>query len=128
MLNSKRKELKKKLDILWPQIIKAQAGGACELCGGTDGLDAHHIEKKLNDLLRYELRNGICLDHRCHRNGCHSSDANVQKEFKEKITMLRGVEVMQWLASQHRSMIKYTIFDLEIMVESFTGILKNLQR
>lgn len=43
--------------------------GVCEQCGATDNLEAHHIvywSESPND--RINVKNGICLCHKCHCN------------------------------------------------------------
>ena len=90
----KRKEvrkLKNKLLKLWALKVKERAGFKCELCGfpGDERLklNSHHIEHfHTNAALRYDLRNGICADARCHRFGrfsCHRSFLTVYKYMME---------------------------------------------
>lgn len=61
-----KKTLKRKCDILWSKIIRNY--GACEKCGKSGGrLEAAHIRSRVRLNLRYDLENGLCLCHACHR-------------------------------------------------------------
>lgn len=40
----------------------------CQICGGADRLEAHHIESYAdNEHLRWDVDNGACLCKRCHK-------------------------------------------------------------
>lgn len=72
------KLLKKKLDLLWSQIVKKRAKFKCEICGKETGLNAHHIISRSNHTLRWDLRNGCCLCVSCHSLGNHSAHKDPQ--------------------------------------------------
>lgn len=61
-----KKGLKKKLDGLWSELVKREAGNKCEICGETQYLNAHHHIGRRNMRLRWELYNGFCLCSGCH--------------------------------------------------------------
>jgi hypothetical protein len=61
-----KKGLKKKLDELWSELVKREAGNKCEVCGKTEYLNSHHIVGRRNLRLRWELYNGVCLCAGCH--------------------------------------------------------------
>ena len=78
-----KKSLKAKCDKLWSEIIRSI--GYCEMCGSNQNLQAHHIMGRINYSLRWDLRNGICLDASCHtfsRNSAHNSPLEFAEWFK----------------------------------------------
>jgi hypothetical protein len=60
------KGLKKKLDSLWSELIKREAGNKCEVCGRNESINSHHIVGRRNLRLRWELYNGVSLCAGCH--------------------------------------------------------------
>lgn len=61
-----KKGLKKKLDGLWSELVKQEAGNKCEVCSKKEYLNSHHIVGRRNLRLRWELYNGVCLCPGCH--------------------------------------------------------------
>jgi hypothetical protein len=61
-----KKGLKKKLDELWSELVKQEAGYKCEVCGKKEYLNSHHIVGRRNLRLRWETYNGVCLCSGCH--------------------------------------------------------------
>lgn len=61
-----KKGLKKKLDELWSELVKREAGNKCEVCGKKEYLNSHHIVGRRNLRLRWETYNGVCLCAGCH--------------------------------------------------------------
>jgi hypothetical protein len=67
----------------WSRAVRARAGNKCECCGRVDGLpnakgnpvrlNAHHIEDKANQTLRFDIDNGISLCPLCHKFGFNSA-------------------------------------------------------
>jgi len=101
----KKPKRKKKddLDKLWAEIVKMRAGYKSELSGeagkqigGDKILHAHHIMRKPNRRLRYELKNGICLTAGEHKFGVHGSRAI---EYEDRIKKHIGEETYEWLKS-----------------------------
>jgi 5-methylcytosine-specific restriction endonuclease McrA len=71
-----KKGLKKKLDELWSELVKREAGNKCEVCGKTEYLNSHHIVGRRNLRLRWELYNSVCLCPGCHtfkKNSAHQN-------------------------------------------------------
>lgn len=56
--------LSKVADILWSRVVRTP--WACEYCGKTEFLNAHHIFGRNNKWLRWELANWCCLCSGCH--------------------------------------------------------------
>jgi len=55
-----RKKLEDKLDKKWSEIILSK--GKCEVSGSQESLNPHHIVGRRNRRLRWDLRNGCCLN------------------------------------------------------------------
>jgi hypothetical protein len=59
--NYPHKEMIHQCDALWSYLIKLKAHFKSQLSGNIVGLQSHHIFKKPNLLLRYEIVNGLCV-------------------------------------------------------------------
>ncbi len=95
------KILKKQCDKLWGKIIILKAGFKSEVSGkegyqigGHYILNSHHIVKKPNYRLRYEISNGICLTKWEHRYGIHG---NHEEEYRELIKRIKGQDIYERL-------------------------------
>jgi hypothetical protein len=108
---SKSKSLKKQCDALWTYAIKLRAGFKSEI-SGKDGrqigggvvLTAHHIFGKNNNRLRYDLKNGICLDnHSEHIWGVHNrNNSPLAYSIHEQILKKIGKETEKYLQELRR--------------------------
>jgi len=68
---------------LWSKKVRQRAEDKCEVCGKPEGfinpkgnpvhLNAHHIEDKANQRLRFDIDNGIALCPSCHKFGRDSA-------------------------------------------------------
>lgn len=68
---------------LWSRAVRARAGGRCEVCKCEDGspnekgnprrINAHHIEDRSNQALRFCIMNGVALCPTCHKFGRDSA-------------------------------------------------------
>lgn len=57
-----------KLQLEWARRVKDRDGGACVICGSTDGLDAHHLISASDyPQLQTRIGNGVTLCRRCHK-------------------------------------------------------------
>jgi len=62
MAKKTRKWYKKQCDKLWQKCVKARAGYRSEMSGTREGrMVGHHVMKKPNLFLRYNLDNGMCV-------------------------------------------------------------------
>lgn len=93
-MKRKKPDLLKKCDNLWRDIILLRAGYKSEInhmmCrkhGGDVVIQAHHIVKKPNYALRYDIENGICLTYYEHHYGIHGDR---EEEFRGKIKAVKG--------------------------------------
>jgi len=71
--------LGKLADTLWSKAIRMP--WACEYCGKTEFLNAHHIFGRNSKSVRWELANGICLCSGCHTFSCVFSAHKTPTEF-----------------------------------------------
>ena len=104
----RQKSTKKELDNLWTLCIKTRAGFRSELSGkpgkqigGSIVLTAHHIFGKSNNRLRYDLKNGICLDnHLEHLWGVHNkNNPPLAYSIHEQILKKIGKDTEKYLQS-----------------------------
>lgn len=52
----------------WKSEVFKRDNFTCQMCGAKTTLEAHHIKEKVNfPELEYDVDNGICLCHDCHR-------------------------------------------------------------
>ena len=116
MKKPSRKTLGNKLDKLWKDIIKSRAEEFCELCA-RPGKDAHHIEGRSPQSLRWCLENGVFLCFRCHRLGVHSPSSSTQAEFRRKLIKLLGRKQMDELKRMRYKMVKLSLGDMEELYE-----------
>ena len=93
------KSLKKQCDDLWYECVKLKAGYKSEISykegrqiGGEYILNAHHIARKPNYRLRYELDNGICLTSGEHHFGIHGKD---EEKYRDLIKQAKGQDVYE---------------------------------
>jgi len=93
-------DLKKECDKLWADIIKLRAGHKSELTmarrlhpnESVGILNAHHIARKPNYRLRYEIKNGICLTAWQHKYGIHG---NHEERYRNYIKLVRGQDIYE---------------------------------
>ena len=123
------KPLKKQCDKLWTECVKARAGYKSEVSGkegkqigGEHVLHAHHIARKPNYRLRYELDNGICLTAWEHRYGIHGDH---EEEYREKIKDVRGANIYQQLLPL-RNVVKIDLQLVKIYLEQELAKYENL--
>ncbi len=98
-----RKRLEKECEELWRKILLIKADYKSELSGiagkQTDKngavLDVHHIARKPNYRLRYELENGIVLTKWEHRYGIHG---NHEEEYRKAIKRVKGKDIYERMA------------------------------
>ena len=115
-----RKNLRKKLDKLWAEIVKQRANNVCEYqgCSKVDYLNAHHIFGRSNLSVRWDLNNGACLcpgHHTFNNYSAHKAPI----WFIEWIKDQRGIEWYEDLIVKANEVKKWTIPELKELVETF---------
>ena len=111
---TQRQKVRHKLDKLWSQ--KVRSIGKCEFCGSKDSLNGHHIYSRTNLATRWDLNNGVCLCSGCHVFRSLSAHKSPM-EFSEWLIEQRGEEWLSELRLKAKSVVKYTIADLEDILE-----------
>ena len=80
-----KKEIQKRCERLFKEIVCLRADCKCEVCGGTKGITAHHfIPRSLSAYLKYDLDNGVCLCQGCHFAHHHKSEPKIHYKVVEK--------------------------------------------
>ena len=122
----KSKSLKKQCDDLWNYAIKLKAGFKSELSakegrqiGGNTILASHHIYGKSNNRLRYDLKNGICLDnHSEHIWGVHNrNNPPLAYSIHEQILKKIGKETEKYLQGLRQLKDKVDLKLIKIYLE-----------
>jgi len=114
----KQPSLKKQCDLLWSSIIKKRAGYKSEI-SNLVGNVAHHIVAKPNNRLRFDLRNGICLNNaKEHIYGVHNKyDTTIAREYQEKIISRIGADTYVYLLSLRKGSYKTDLKLVKIFLE-----------
>jgi len=102
----KKKNLKRKLDALWSEIIRSKV--YCERCGNF-GNNAHHIIGRVNLVLRWDLRNGCLLCSNCHylqKYSAHQDPLGFMEWFRKK-----RPEDYEYLKAKKNETRTFTILD-----------------
>lgn len=120
----KASTLRNKLDKVWADIIKQK--GSCEYCGKTTYLNAHHIFSRSNLSTRWEISNGVCLCVGCHVFSSKFSAHKTPTEFVYWLQTVRARNFMPALRKKSRETIKYSISDLQDLLESLREHLEKL--
>ena len=116
MKKQTKTSLKKKCDTLYSLIIRSK--GYCEVCGKTENLQTHHVIGRINYILRWDLRNGVCADPGCHmlnRNSAHNNPIFFINWFKST-----RPDDYEYLLTKKNTVKTFNILD-------YQQILKNLK-
>jgi hypothetical protein len=114
----KQPSLKKVCDNLWSLIIRKRAGYKSEI-SDLAGNVAHHIVAKPNNRLRFELRNGICLNNaKEHIYGVHHKfDTTIAREYQDKIISKIGADRYVYLLSLRKGGYKTDLKLVKIFLQ-----------
>lgn len=108
-----RKKFKEEATKLWANEIKAV--GACEVCGKTENLNAHHLlSKSVWPHLRCDLSNGMCLcagHHTMDRECCPHGSMPAMEAFVEWLAINREGQYVWY--NEHKCDEKYQPVDYE---------------
>ncbi len=109
--------LSKKADTLWSEVVRMR--GACEYCGKTEYLNAHHIFWRNNKSLRWETLNGICLCSGCHTFSSVFSAHKTPTEFTYWLESVRWKEYIDTLTEMAHIPMKVTPELLQDYIHTF---------
>lgn len=118
---SDRERLKKQLDDLLSIIIRSK--GKCERCGKTSPLNTAHIFSRRNLATRWDKDNVLCL---CV--GCHFWGHQNPILFTEFVMGKIGKEKYEELKKKSIKIKKWTIGELDKLLEQFRGEVKKCQK
>lgn len=118
-----RKPQTENLDNLWSQIVKARAGGKCEVCGVTKSLNSHHIFSRSNRSVRWDLNNGVCVCVSHHVFGLFSAHKS-PIEFSEWLKEKRGIVWYEALREKAKKSVQFTLEDKESIRAEFRNLYK----
>jgi len=118
-----RRKLSKKLDEAWSSAVKKRAGYKCEVCGiGESGhLNSHHIVGRRNRMVRWDIRDGVCLCVKHHRFGIESAHED-PLWFREWLEDKRW-EDYAYLYTIKNQIKKWTLEDMEEQLEELNKII-----
>ena len=78
---------------LWSQLVKWRADFKCEKCGSTKMLHSHHVIRRNNYELRWDLENGCCL---CYMHHMADKPFSAHKDGAQFTTWIKGVRGGKW--------------------------------
>ena len=99
------KGIKARLDKMWSEIIRKEAGYISEYSGkpldreNKVYLCAHHLIGKPNLRMRYELLNGVCITTGEHSFIAHHTGREAQ--FKQRIKEIKGDDIFDRLEEMY---------------------------
>ena len=124
MMKKTKKTWKRQLDKLWSEIIRSK--GYCEICGTTVNLNAHHIVGRINNALRWDLRNGICICVSCHKfstHSAHNDSIGFMKWFRKN-----HYKDYLYLCKKRNEIVHYTISDYEEIYQKLLKAKDEIQK
>ena len=107
-----KSKLKKKIDTLFSQ--KVREGKVCLKCGKKDNLQCAHIFSRRYMATRWDFDNAIPLCYACHFFWAHQNPM----EFSTFIVSKLGMVKVEQLREKSSKIIRYTLQDLEIILEN----------
>ena len=130
-----RKQLVKALDKTTALVVKERDGWVCQRCGHTcKGQGAHwaHIFGRRKYFLRWDLLNSLTLCAGCHRWWHSESEGKVWFRYKFPVRWNYlhepSYQPPHIYAMRCNATVKYTDYDLEIILEERKEKLKQLQK
>ena len=121
-MKKSRTTIRNKLDKQWAIIIRQK--GRCEVCGKESYLNAHHFYSRSALSTRWDLDNGFCLCTGCHVFSSKFSAHKTPADFVDWAVKQRGKDWLDMLRDRHNLVVKYSDFDLMIMLEQLQSMQK----
>lgn len=117
-----KKTVTKLLDAAWSRAVKKKAGFKCEVCGTKQHLNSHHYISRNNRMLRWDLRNGICVCAGCHtfRNESFHHNPVFGHFWMEE----NRWEDLGYLACHQNEIKKWTLEEMESALEELNNFIK----
>jgi len=111
------KNIDKRLDEAWSELVKLRADYKCEYCGIERTLNSHHIYSRANKSVRWLPDNGICLCASHHALNSRFSAHLTPVEFTEWLYQVKGENFMLMLKIKANSIGKYHTFEKELLLK-----------
>src|SRR4030042_1379307 len=123
-MKSKNKQLIKKCENLWRNIVKEKAKNKSELSGNDSNiLHCHHCKGKLSSALRFDTRGGICITSGEHFKAHATDNYDIQTQIREVIKKREGDNIFDILSMQKNK----SKIDLEIVALQLESELKAIR-
>ena len=119
MKSDKLKALMKEADRLWSLAIKRSYRDTCLYSKG-EGTDPHHLFVRKNLATRWELMNGVLLNHEFHTESSVFSAHGTPKKFRTWIRGEMGFEAYDKLEKKSREVFRPTDRDMEAIIQGLT--------
>lgn len=103
-------------DKLWAKAIKRIYKDTCLYSKGV-GTDPHHIFVRKNKSTRWDLMNGVLLNHEYHTESSVFSAHKTPKKFREWIRGEMGFEAYDRLEKKSREVFQPTIAKMEAIIK-----------
>jgi hypothetical protein len=112
-MKTPKRRLEDKLDKLWSEKIRSI--GKCEVCGETGYLNAHHIIGRLNKIVRWDLKNGVCLCAGCHT--FRRLSAHQDPEYFHDWLVEHKPDVLVYLQTKRYKLKQWSVPELEKLLK-----------
>jgi len=118
------KNIDKRLDDAWSELIKLKADYKCEYCGKSTQLNSHHIFSRAKRSTRWDTTNGICL---CvaHHIGNEFSAHKTPLSFSLWLISQRGEEWYNILNIRSNQISKLHAFEKELLLKELQKEINN---
>lgn len=113
----KLKGIDGKLDQVWSELVKLEAGYKCEYCGKETTLNSHHIFSRSNRSVRWDPANGVCLCVSHHTFNSKFSAHKTPTEFTFWLIEEYGQTFIDDLTIKANSTKKWAKFEKEELLE-----------
>jgi len=124
----KLKGIDGKLDTLWSELVKLEAGYKCEYCGREDTLNSHHIFSRSNRSVRWDESNGVCLCVSHHTFNSKFSAHKTPTEFTYWLEKEYGRVFMDELTVKANSTKKWAKHEKEELKEELERKIEKLKQ
>lgn len=119
------KKIDIELDKAWSRLVKIKVG-ACEYCGTSYNLEAHHIVTRSRMSTRWDPDNGICLCKNHHTDDKFSAHQS-PSSFHDCIVKIKGVELIESIEKKSYSLGKYLPFEKVEILKNLNQQIKNYE-
>lgn len=109
-----KKGYKSKCDTIFALIIRLP--GKCERCGSKSGLQCAHVISRKNLVLRWDIRNGLCLCLRCHLYWAHKNPLEFADWYRQKYPVR-----YEYLMKRKNEIVKMTLEDYKELYARLEG-------